>query len=135
MAHHDDDTPVITQASRGRSVDASRRQRNYLIMMGIRVLCFVGLWPARSNPVLVLVLLLGAVLLPYLAVLLVNAKDQRHTAATPPPEQTAPAEPAPRPAVDQGPVTIEGEVVEDDPSRPALEPRRPGTPPPPGGGP
>ncbi len=116
-------TPVITGAAQGRSADASRRQRNYLIMMGIRVLCFVGLLWAPGNTKWIL--LAGAVVLPYIAVLVVNQGDERRHE----PVETAPvAEPVvevpERLAVAASPDVIEGEVVEDAPSaRAALEQR------------
>lgn len=59
-----------------RSEDVSRRMKRYAIQMGIRMACFIALpfvpgwWKA--------VALAGAVLLPYIAVLLAN--DQVHSA-------------------------------------------------------
>ncbi|SDE49626.1 DUF3099 domain-containing protein [Auraticoccus monumenti] len=127
MASRDsDERTVITGAAQGRSADASRRQRNYLIMMGIRMLCFVGLIFVPGN--LKWVLLGGAVVLPYIAVLVVNQGDQRtHTTRTP---AVAPQEPplvSDAPAVTAAPEVIEGEVVIDDHPLPALEGRRPGS--------
>lgn len=72
----------ITTAGDGPQVDMARRQRNYAIAMSIRTLCFIGaviagvagvnwLWP---------ILMVGAVLLPYVAVVLANAGDSRSTA-------------------------------------------------------
>lgn len=120
----DSPTTVITGAARGRSADASRRQRNYLIMMGIRVLCFVGLLFAPGNTKWVL--LAGAVVLPYIAVLVVNQGDQRHHRPEPQQPVSAPvAESEPLPAVAAGDDVIEGEVVPDGP-RPALTAHRTG---------
>ncbi|MVA77204.1 DUF3099 domain-containing protein [Auraticoccus sp. F435] len=112
--------PLITAAAQGRSADASRRQRNYLIMMGIRVLCFVGLLFAPGNTKWFL--LAGAVVLPYVAVLVVNQGDQRSHR---PAELVEPGPPVPdapeRVAVEAVPELIEGEVVPDEtPPRPAL---------------
>ncbi len=50
--------------------------RVYAIQMSVRVLCFVGailvpLWPVR------IVLIIGAVVLPYTAVIFANASGQR----------------------------------------------------------
>lgn len=126
MASRDnDDRTVITGAAQGRSADASRRQRNYLIMMGIRMLCFVGLIFVPGN--FKWVLLGGAVVLPYIAVLVVNQGDQRtHTTSAPAvaPDERAPV--ADAPAVTAAPEVIEGEVVIDDHPLPALESRRTG---------
>ena len=62
----------ITTASRSHSQDVAGRQRRYLISMGIRTLCFVltvlfvGHWYSW-------VFLAGAVILPYIAVVMANA--------------------------------------------------------------
>lgn len=126
MASRDnDDRTVITGAAQGRSADASRRQRNYLIMMGIRMLCFVGLIFVPGN--FKWVLLGGAVVLPYIAVLVVNQGDQRtHTTSAPAVAPDERAQVADAPAVTAAPEVIEGEVVIDDHPLPALESRRTG---------
>ena len=65
----------VTTAPRSRADEQAARQRRYLISMGIRTLCFVGaivasllgihwLWP---------ILIVAAVLLPYVAVVMANA--------------------------------------------------------------
>ena len=68
-----DQVPVarITTASPTLAEDISRRMRRYLTQMSIRVVCLVGAvtidhWSRW-------LLLLGAVVLPYIAVLLANA--------------------------------------------------------------
>lgn len=66
---------VITTAAPGRSRDLTRRQRNYLIAMTLRLVCFIGMivvpGPARF------VLLFAALVLPGVAVLLANTVDRR----------------------------------------------------------
>jgi type III secretory pathway component EscV len=62
---------TITGAQRGLSVEQSTRTRRYLISMSIRTACvilaiFVPGWPRW-------VFLAGAVVLPYLAVVIANA--------------------------------------------------------------
>jgi hypothetical protein len=62
---------TITEAQRGLSVEQVGRQRRYLVSMGIRTACVLGAilvpgWPRW-------VLLAGAVVLPYLAVVIANA--------------------------------------------------------------
>jgi hypothetical protein len=76
----------ITQAPEALAVDQSRRERRYLAQMGVRVLCFllaVTLWnhvPAAVSWVLIA----GAVVLPYVAVLLANAgRERREVSSTP----------------------------------------------------
>lgn len=69
----------ITSAPPSLSADQSRRQRSYLIQMAVRVLCFVGaVLSFRHVPVAVTILLvIGAVVLPYTAVLVANAGRER----------------------------------------------------------
>ena len=65
----------ITSAAASRNEDIAARQKRYLFSMGIRTLCFVGaivasllgihwLWP---------ILIVAALLLPYVAVVMANA--------------------------------------------------------------
>lgn len=77
---HDHDEPVrITTAAVSRDEEIASRQKRYVISMGIRSLCFVGaviagvagigwLWP---------ILIVGAIVLPYVAVVMANARDSR----------------------------------------------------------
>ena len=65
------DVFTITEAQRGLSVEQTGRTRRYLISMGIRTACvilaiFVPGWPRW-------VFITGAVVLPYLAVVIANA--------------------------------------------------------------
>ena len=67
----------ITTASTALSDDVAARTRRYLVQMGVRVVCFLGAvlvdhWTRW-------VLLAGAVVLPYLAVVLANAGRERRT--------------------------------------------------------
>lgn len=85
----------VTTARPGRSDDISARQRRYLWMMGIRLVCVpfalvVDGW-ARW------VFIVGAVVLPYLAVVVANAVAQ------PAPGALTPVAPDPRPAIEAGP--------------------------------
>lgn len=62
---------TITAAQRGLSVEQTGRTKRYLVSMGIRTACVLGAivvpgWPRW-------VLLAGAVVLPYLAVVVANA--------------------------------------------------------------
>ena len=69
----------ITSAPEPLTVDQSRRQRSYLLQMGVRVLCFVGavLTFHRVPVPVTVVLVIGAVVLPYTAVLVANAGRER----------------------------------------------------------
>ena len=72
----------ITTAGSRPQDELARRQRKYVITMSIRTLCFIGavvagmagihwLWP---------ILMLGAVVLPYVGVVMANANDSRASA-------------------------------------------------------
>jgi hypothetical protein len=69
----------ITTAASDRNLDIAARQRRYLLSMSLRSLCFVGaviaglagvnwLWP---------ILIAGALVLPYVAVVMANAVTTR----------------------------------------------------------
>ena len=70
----------ITTAATSRNDDIAGRQRRYLLSMGLRSLCFVGavfaamagltwLWP---------ILIVAALVLPYVAVVMANAAHTRN---------------------------------------------------------
>ncbi|SDD18127.1 DUF3099 domain-containing protein [Nocardioides lianchengensis] len=72
----------ITTAASDRNADIAIRQRRYLLSMSLRSLCFVGaiiaalagvgwLWP---------ILIFGALILPYIAVVMANAVSMRSDA-------------------------------------------------------
>lgn len=74
-----EDVHRITAAPEPLAIDQARRARRYLIQMGIRIVCFalaVLLW-GRVYAWVSLVLIVGAVVLPYVAVLLANAGRER----------------------------------------------------------
>jgi hypothetical protein len=65
---------LVTQARRPMSEDIRYRQHRYLIMMGIRTLCFVVALILFVNHLhwLVLIPAIGAIFLPYIAVIFAN---------------------------------------------------------------
>lgn len=74
-----DDAVRITTAAASRNDDLRLRQRRYLLSMSLRTICFVGaiiaalagvnwLWPF---------LIAGAIVLPYVAVVMANAAAGR----------------------------------------------------------
>ena len=71
MARKDQDPVRITSASRSHSADVRHRQRRYVISMSIRTVCFVltvfsiGHW-------FMWLFLAGALVLPYVAVVMAN---------------------------------------------------------------
>jgi len=73
------DAVRITTAAESRDADIAVRQRRYLLSMSLRTVCFVGailaslagihwLWP---------ILIVGALVLPYVAVVMANASSRR----------------------------------------------------------
>lgn len=64
--------PRITTAAESPSKDIDHRQRRYVISMTIRTLCFIGAVFAIPIPWLCGVLLVGALVLPYIAVVMAN---------------------------------------------------------------
>ncbi|CAI9399077.1 MULTISPECIES: DUF3099 domain-containing protein [Aestuariimicrobium] len=77
----------VTDAQPGRSVDRHKRQRNYLISMSIRVLCFLGLvvtpGPWRWA------FAVGAAIIPAFAVMLANVSSKPYTVPTAPGDEDA----------------------------------------------
>jgi len=77
----------ITGAVQSRSADLDRRINRYLASMAVRTACVVLIFvvhgPARW------VFAVGAVFLPYVAVLLANTGDRRHGTAPAPVEHRA----------------------------------------------
>lgn len=75
MGHaHGEQVHLVTQARRPMSEDIKYRQSRYLIMMGIRVVCFaiaLVLFFAHLRW-LVLVPAVGAIFIPYIAVIFAN---------------------------------------------------------------
>ena len=94
MARRPDPVYRITGAGAALSEEQSGRTRRYLISMGIRTLCFLGAIVV-SGPMR-WVLIVGAVCLPYVAVIFANAgKDaRRRSTIAVSPEQKRPALPA-----------------------------------------
>jgi hypothetical protein len=66
----------VTEARQSRSAEISHRQRLYLIMMGIRVVCFVIAVVLFVNHAgwLSLIPAAGAIALPYFAVVVANSR-------------------------------------------------------------
>jgi hypothetical protein len=77
MSHAGRERPqvhMVTQARRSLSDDISFRQRRYLLMMGIRAVCFVVAVVMFINHLGWLAALpaVGAILIPYFAVVIAN---------------------------------------------------------------
>jgi len=100
------DVHTITGAQRALSDEQTSRTRKYLLSMGIRTACVLGAiivpgWPRW-------VLIAGAVVLPYFAVVIANAGKSRDRSGdlgvVPQPQAALPASGA----------AIEGVIVEPD---------------------
>src|SRR5215467_13237769 len=65
---------LVTEAQRSRSADISYRERRYLIMMAIRVVCFVVAVVvfAKGGGWLTAIPAVGAIVIPYFAVVFAN---------------------------------------------------------------
>jgi hypothetical protein len=75
MRRKEDEGVRITSAHRSRSEDIGGRQKRYLISMAIRTACFV-LAVVSIGHWFMWVFLVGAVFLPYVAVVMANAGAQ-----------------------------------------------------------
>ncbi len=81
----DEDAQRITSAPESLADDMSRRQRRYLAQMGVRMVCFAGAFFTWGHlpAVVPILLMVAAVVLPYVAVLFANAgRERRDTDAT-----------------------------------------------------
>jgi hypothetical protein len=76
---HRDEAVRITTAAQSHEHDISVRQRHYLVSMSIRVVCFIGAVFAGANGINWLwpLLIVGAIVLPYVAVIGANAAHTR----------------------------------------------------------
>jgi Protein of unknown function (DUF3099) len=65
---------LVTEAQRSRSADIAYRERRYLIMMGIRVVCFViaVIVFTQGGGWLTAIPAVGAIAIPYFAVVFAN---------------------------------------------------------------
>ncbi len=72
MRNKSDDSVRITTATRPRSQDIAARQRRYLFSMSIRTICFVLAILFRNTPA-TWFFVVGAIFLPYVAVVVANA--------------------------------------------------------------
>jgi Flp pilus assembly protein TadB len=76
------DPPVrITTASAGAEADIASRQKRYVITMGVRTLCFVAVAVLAMTHLgpgwLPWIFVIGAVFLPYVAVVMANAASTK----------------------------------------------------------
>ena len=106
----------VTTAPAARSADRDARMRRYVVQMSVRTACFIG--AVFAHGWLQIVLIIGAIVLPYVAVVAVNN-------APPPTAGQMDREPVDAPALTVAPdpasprsddVVIDGEVVDEAPA-------------------
>jgi len=69
---------LVTEAPQARSAEINQRQRRYLLIMGIRVVCFIVTVVMFVNRAgwLTVIPAFGAIALPYFAVVIANSRQQ-----------------------------------------------------------
>jgi hypothetical protein len=79
LRREQDEAVRITTAASSRDVDIAARQKRYLLSMTLRSLCFVGAIVAALAHVAWLwpILIAGALVLPYIAVVMANAASTK----------------------------------------------------------
>jgi hypothetical protein len=73
-----DQAHLVTDARQSRSEEIGQRERRYLVMMGVRVVCFVVTVVMFVNHAgwLTVIPATGAIALPYFAVVVANSRRQ-----------------------------------------------------------
>jgi hypothetical protein len=73
-----DQAHLVTDARESRSAEIGQRERRYLVMMGVRVVCFVVTVVMFVNHAgwLTAIPAAGAIALPYFAVVVANSRRQ-----------------------------------------------------------
>jgi hypothetical protein len=114
-----DQAYLVTEARESRSAEISQRERRYLLLMGIRVVCFIITVVLVVNHVGWLAVLpaAGAIVLPYFAVVVANARRQTGAGSLRPYQPNLPDRRAP----DPGPRPVPGEVADEPADEPAGE--------------
>lgn len=115
--HGEAGVPSITSVQEPLAEDQARRTRRYLLQMGIRVVCFLGAIVVDDGWLRV-VMIVAAVVIPYVAVIFANAgrdKVTYETSAVPPAAPAALPAAAARPtAPDATPRVVEHEDATGD---------------------
>jgi hypothetical protein len=110
----------ITDAATAHSEDMHRRMMKYALAMGIRMVCLILIFVVDGWFKLVMVA--GAVFLPWIAVVIANGSDKAEVHSdslleyAPLAELESPSRPSP---VDENPTAVlQGEVIDDDDDEP-----------------
>ena len=107
--------PSATSLPRAPRDEAGARSARYLLMMGIRILCFILMVVIQPYGWYTWVLGAAAILLPYLAVVSANVGEEARSPRREDPERALPAAPAPTTAA---PPTQQTRVIRIEESRP-----------------
>jgi DUF3099 family protein len=112
-----DQAYLVTEARQSRSAEISQRERRYLMLMGIRIVCFIIAVVCVLNHVGWLAVLpaAGAIVLPYFAVVVANARRQTGAGSLRPYQPNLPDRRPP----DPGPRPVPGEVADEPAVQPA----------------
>ncbi|WP_240423960.1 DUF3099 domain-containing protein [Microbacterium halotolerans] len=100
--------------------DSRSRERRYLITMGIRIACLILAVAIQPYGWYTFVFAIGAIFLPYIAVVSANARSSRRVDHAVPPESdslAAPSAPSP-PDAEPGVLRIDESGAETDDERP-----------------
>lgn len=111
--------PSATSIPRAPRDESNARIRNYMITMGVRILCFVLMLVITPYGWYTWVLAAGAVFLPYFAVVIANVGSSPPPPTAERPERAISA-PGPQPETEAKPTVIR---INEAPPR---EPREPG---------
>jgi hypothetical protein len=119
----------ISDAREAHSDEMRQRMIKYSVSMGIRMVCLILVFVVEGW--LQWVMIAGAVFLPYFAVIIANGgSDTSNLAHSDSLLDSAPAPEleAPQPVADEeGPVTLQGEIVQEQPETEQQSERKEGT--------
>lgn len=102
------ETPTATSLPRAPRDEAQERMRKYTIMMAVRVVCFVLMMAVTPYGWYTWLFAVGAIFLPYLAVVVANVgKGSQASNAVSPERQLTAAPVRPPAAHETGPVVIQ----------------------------
>jgi hypothetical protein len=87
-----DQAYLVTEAPQARSAEINQRQRRYLLIMGVRVICFIVTVVLFLNHAgwLTVIPAFGAIALPYFAVVIANSRQQAGSSGFRPYEPSLP---------------------------------------------
>jgi len=122
----DSEVHAITDAAGAHSEDMHQRMVKYALAMGIRMVCLILIFVVDGW--LKIVMVAGAVFLPWIAVVIANGNDKAEghsdllLDSAPLAEIESP--PAPSPVDEHGSEVLQGELIDDDDETPSGQERR-----------